>query len=117
MNGQKYEETKQMLEAKYLDNKAIRSAITHPDVREVHEALTELLETPIWKLLIEIKQNMQKSDVSDKQVKLSMELDIILNTVKHPVSNGLTKSISSAGHTISEIPDELRNYLLRYLVQ
>lgn len=114
MNGQKYEETKQMLEAKYLDNKAIRSAITHPDVREVHEALTELLEAPIWKLLIEIKQNMQKSDVSDKQVKLSMELDIILNTVKHPVSNGLTKSISSAGHTISEIPDELRNYLLRY---
>lgn len=113
MNGQKYEETKQMLEAKYLDNKAIRSAITHPDVREVHEALTELLEAPIWKLLVEIKQNMQKSDVSDKQVKLSMELDILLNTVKHPVSNGFTKSISSAGHTISEIPDELRNYLLR----
>lgn len=113
MNGQKYEETKQMLEAKYLDNKAKRSAIAHPDVREVHEALTELLETPIWKLLIEIKQNMQKSDVSDKQVKLSMELDILLNTVKHPVSIGIIKSISSAGHTISEIPDELRNYLLR----
>lgn len=94
-----------MLEAKYLDNKAIRSAITHPDVREVHEALTELLEAPIWKLLVEIKQKMQKSDVSDKQVKHSMELDILLNTVKHPVSNGLTKSISSAGHTISEISD------------
>lgn len=114
MSGHKNEETKQMLEAKYLDTKAIRSAITHPDVREVHEAMTELLETPIWKLLIEIKQNMQKSDVSDKQVKLSMEFDIILNTVKHPVSNGIIKSISSASHTISGIPDELRNYLLRY---
>lgn len=114
MNGQTYKETKQMLEAEYLDNKAIRAAITHPDVREVHEALTELLETPIWKLLLKIRQNMIKSDVSDKLDRLSMELDVLLNTVKHPASSDTIKSISSASQTILEIPDELRNYLLRY---
>lgn len=110
MNGQKFKEIKQVLEAKYLDNKAIRSAITDPEVREVHEALTELLETPIWKILLKMKQSRQLSAGHDK---LSMELDILLNTVKHPASSDTIKSISPASQAVSEIPDELKNYLLR----
>lgn len=60
MDRLKYKNTKKMLEIKCLDTKTIRAAITQPDVREVHEALTELLEIPILKFLTEIKQKKAK---------------------------------------------------------
>lgn len=45
MDEHKYKKTKKMLENRCVNTKEIRSAITHPDVREVHEALTELETT------------------------------------------------------------------------
>lgn len=45
-----------------------------------------------------------------------MELDIFLNIVKYFVFIGIIKSILLVGYIILEIFDELRNYLLRYLV-
>lgn len=102
-----------MLEIKHLDTKTIRAAITQPDVREVHEALTELLEIPILKFLIEIKQKNPNSAASDKLNMLSTELDVLLNTVKHAASSNTTQKSASACESVSEIPEKLRNYLSR----
>lgn len=118
MDEHKYEKTKKMLENRCVNTKEIRSAITHPDVREVHEALTELLETPIWKLLLKIKRNMNihVADASNQLEMLSMELGILLNTVKHPGSSDTVKSTTKANKVCSTIPEELKNYLFRYFL-
>lgn len=102
-----------MLEIKRLDSKTIRAAITQPDVREVHEALTELLEIPILKFLIEIKQKIPNAAASHKLNMLSTELDVLLNTVKHAASSNTTQETASACKSVSEIPEKLRNYLSR----
>lgn len=116
MDEHKYKKTKQMLENRCVNTKEIRSAITHPDVREVHEALTELLETPIWKLLLKIKQNMDIADASNQLEMLSMELDILLNTVKHPGCSDTVKTTTEENEVCSIIPEELKNYLFRYFL-
>lgn len=113
MDEHKYKKTKKMLENRCVNTKEIRSAITHPDVREVHEALTELLETPIWKLLLKIKQNMDIADASNQLEMLSMELDILLNTVKHPGCSDTVKTTTEENEVCSIIPEELKNYLFR----
>lgn len=102
-----------MLEIKRLDTKTIRAAITQPDVREVHEAFTELLEIPILKFLIKIKQKIPNAAASHKLNMLSTELDVLRNTVKHAASSNTTKQTASACKSVSEIPEKLRNYLSR----
>lgn len=109
----KYKKINKMLEIKCLDTNTIRAAITHPDVREAHEAITELLEIPIWKLLIEIQQNNPKAAASPTLKMLHMELDILLNTVKHTASCNTTQKTAPACKVVSEIPEKLRNYLSR----
>lgn len=99
-----------MLSVSSLDTISIRSAITDPEVREIHEALTELLETPVWELLVEIKQNVQISHAAHQLDMLSMELDVLLNTVKHVAFNDIKATESQA---FSDIPDEIKDYLLR----
>lgn len=116
MDEHKYKKTKEMLENRCVNTKEIRSAITHPDVREVHEALTELLETPIWKLLLKTKQNMDIADASNQLEMLSMELDILLNTVKHPGCSDTVKTTTEENEVCSIIPEELKNYLFRYFL-
>lgn len=116
MDEHKYEKTKNMLENRCVNTKEIRAAITHPDVREVHEALTELLETPIWKLLITIKQSIDQEDVPHHFEILSIEMDILLNTVKHPGSSDTVKTTAKANEVCSNIPEELKNYLFRYFL-
>lgn len=116
MDEHKYKKTKKMLENRCVNTKEIRSAITHPDVREVHEALTELLETPIWELLLKIKQNMDIADASNQLEMLSMELDILLNTVKHPGCSDTVKTTTEENEVCSIIPEELKNYLFRYFL-
>lgn len=113
MDRLKYKNTKKMLEIKCLDTKTIRAAITQPDVREVHEALTELLEIPILKFLTEIKQKKPNAASSHKLNMLSIELDVLLNTVKHAASSNTTQKTASACKAVSEIPEKLRNYLSR----
>lgn len=105
MSETTFNKTIKMLDQSYLDSKKIRSAITHPDVREVHEALTEMLETPIWEFLNEIKANGQLP-VSET---LSMELDVLLNTVKHSSS----KMSNAKDQRVTVIPQNLKDYLSR----
>lgn len=102
-----------MLNVSNLDTIAIRSAITDPEVREIHEALTKLLETPVWELLVEIKQNIQLSDASHKVDMLSMELDVLLNTVKHVHSRDMIIDRVPEYQAYSDIPKDIKDYLLR----
>nr|XP_034312441.1 uncharacterized protein LOC105339851 isoform X2 [Crassostrea gigas] len=108
-----FKKTKNMLSVSNLDTLSIRSAITDPEVREIHEALTELLETPVWELLDEIKQNMQMSDAFHPMDMLSMELDVLLNTVKHVASNDMINDGAPERQSYSDIPEEIKDYLLR----
>lgn len=102
-----------MLSVRNLDTLSIRSAITDPEVREIHETLTELLETPVWELLDKIKQNMQISDASQQLDMLSMELDVLLNTVKHVAPNDMINNGAPECQAYSDIPEEIKDYLLR----
>lgn len=108
-----FKKTKNMLNVCNLDTIAIRSAITDPEVREIHEALTTLLETPVWELLVEIKQNIQLSDASHKVDMLSMELDVLLNTVKHVHSRDMIIDRVPEYQAYSDIPKDVKDYLLR----
>lgn len=108
-----FEKTKNMLSVRNLDTLSIRSAITDPEVREIHETLTELLETPVWELLDEIKQNMQILDASQQLDMLSMELDVLLNTVKHVAPNDMINNGAPECQAYSDIPEEIKDYLLR----
>eukprot|EP00105_Crassostrea_gigas_P043465 XP_019927613.1 PREDICTED: uncharacterized protein LOC105339851 [Crassostrea gigas] len=113
MGEETFKKTKNMLSVSNLDTLSIRSAITDPEVREIHEALTELLETPVWELLDEIKQNMQMSDAFHPMDMLSMELDVLLNTVKHVASNDMVNDGAPERQSYSDIPEEIKDYLLR----
>lgn len=113
MGSKTFEKTKNMLSVRNLDTLSIRSAITDPEVREIHEALTELLETPVWELLDEIKQNMQMLDASHQMNMISMELDVLLYTVKHVASKDMLNGDASKPQTYSYIPDEIKDYLIR----
>lgn len=113
MGSKTFEKTKNMLSVRNLDTLSIRSAITDPEVREIHEALTELLETPVWELLDEIKQNMQMLDVSHQMDMISMELDVLLYTVKHVDSKDMLNGDASKPQAYSYIPDEIKDYLIR----
>ena len=107
MSEKTFEKTIKMLNQKCLDSTRIRSVITHPDVRDVHEALTEMLETPIWKFLDEIKQS--SSLVLAQSETLSMELDVLMSTVKHSSS----RTIQTRRQNRHEIPEKLKDYLSR----
>ena len=107
MSEKIFEKTIKMLNQKCLDSTRIRSVITHPDVRDVHEALTEILETPIWEFLHEIKQT--SSLVLAQSEILSMELDVLMSTVKH--SSGRT--VQTRRQNRLEVPQELKDYLSR----
>lgn len=113
MGPKAFEKTKNMLSVRNLDILSIRSAITDQEVREIHEALTELLETPVWELLDEIKQNMQMSDASHQMDMISMELDVLLNTVKHVASNDMINDGAPERQDDLDIPVEVKDYLLR----
>lgn len=113
MGEKTFKKTKNMLNVSNLDIISIRSAITDPEVREIHEALTELLETPVWELLVKIKQNMQMSDASHQLDMLSMELDVLLNTVKHVAFNYMIQKEAPEHQANSDIPEEIKDYLLR----
>ncbi|XP_078319166.1 uncharacterized protein LOC144620914 isoform X2 [Crassostrea virginica] len=107
MSEKTFEKTIKMLNQKCLDSTRIRSVITHPDVRDVHEALTEMLETPIWKFLDEIKKS--SSLVLAQSETLSMELDVLMSTVKHSSS----RSSQTRRQNRLEIPEKLKDYLSR----
>lgn len=111
MDELKYEKTKKMLKNTCVDTKEIRFAITHPDVREVHEALTELLETPILELLKRIKEDLDAADVPHQLGMLSTELNILLNTVKHTGSKDTFKTAVPTREVCCKIPEGLKNYL------
>ncbi|XP_078317627.1 uncharacterized protein LOC144620528 isoform X2 [Crassostrea virginica] len=107
MSEKIFEKTIKMLNQKFLDSTRIRSVITHPDVKDVHEALTEILETPIWEFLNEIKQTsplvLAQSEI------LSMELDVLMSTVKHSSS----RTVQTRKQNRLEVPQELKDYLSR----
>lgn len=113
MGSKAFKKTKNMLSVRNLDTLSIRSVITNPEVREIHEALTELLETPVWELLNKMKQNMQMSDASHQIDMLSMELDVLLNTVKHVASKDMINDRAPERQAYSNIPEEIKDYLLR----
>lgn len=113
MGEETFKKTKNMLSVRNLDTLSIRSAITDPEVRETHEALTELLETPVWELLDEMKQNLQILDASQQLDMLSMELDVLLNTVKHVAPNDMINNGAPERQAYSDIPEEIKDYLLR----
>uniref|UniRef100_K1RCY9 Uncharacterized protein n=1 Tax=Magallana gigas TaxID=29159 RepID=K1RCY9_MAGGI len=114
MGEETFKKTKNMLSVSNLDTLSIRSVITDPEVREIHEALTELLETPVWELLDEIKHNMQMSDASHQMDMISMELDVLLNTVKHVASNDMINDGAPERQDDLDIPVEVKDYLLSY---
>nr|XP_019919810.2 uncharacterized protein LOC105320676 isoform X1 [Crassostrea gigas]XP_034312431.1 uncharacterized protein LOC105320676 isoform X1 [Crassostrea gigas]XP_034312432.1 uncharacterized protein LOC105320676 isoform X1 [Crassostrea gigas] len=113
MGEKTFKKTKNMLNVSNLDTIAIRSAITDPEVREIHEALTTLLETPLWEILVEIKQNIKLSDASHKVDMLSMELDVLLNTVKHVTFRDMISNRVPERQAYSDIPEAVKDYLLR----
>lgn len=113
MGEKTFKKTKNMLNVSNLDTIAIRSAITDPEVREIHEALTTLLETPLWEILVEIKQNIKLSNASHKVDMLSMELDVLLNTVKHVTFRDMISDRVPERQAYSDIPEAVKDYLLR----
>ena len=107
MSEKIFEKTIKMLNQKCLDSTRIRSVITNPDVKDVHEALTEILETPIWEFLNEIKQT--SSLVLAQSEILSMELDVLMSTVKHRSG----RTVQTRRQHRLEVPQELKDYLSR----
>lgn len=113
MGPKAFEKTKNMLSVRNFDILSIRSAITDQEVREIHEALTELLETQVWELLYKIKQKMQMFHSSHQLDMLSMELDVLLNTVKHVASKDMINDGAPERQDDLDIPVEVKDYLLR----
>lgn len=56
---------------------------------------------------------MDRENVSHQLEMLSIEMDILLNTFKHPGSSDTVKTTAKANEVCSNIPEELKNYLFR----